>query len=102
MDYTVEIDRSPGRAQVDERLTVAHADGRREEMRLHEYDRVYAVPGLYEEVVQRRLECLSPSTLVTSLADQVTAHGDDPSALRALDIGAGNGVVGEELRLRGV
>jgi hypothetical protein len=102
MDYTVELDQAPGRDQTEERLTVAFADGTREEMRLHEYDRVYAVPGLYEEVVQHRLECRSPEVLVTSLVDQVTAAGEDPAGLRALDMGAGNGVVGEELRARGV
>lgn len=27
---------------------------------LHEYERIYAVPGLYEHVVQERLQCRSP------------------------------------------
>ncbi|MGE4427345.1 MAG: hypothetical protein AB7G37_12910 [Solirubrobacteraceae bacterium] len=101
-DYSVTLDRDPGLAQGDERLTVAFADGRREEMRLHEYDRVYAVPGLYEEVVQRELDCRSPATLATALLDAVGAAGGEASAIRALDFGAGNGVVGEELRARGV
>ncbi len=99
---TVELDRTPGLAQEDERMTVVHPDGRREELRLHEYDRVYAIPGLYEEVVQHRLECASPSVLAAALVEQVTAHGGDPATLAALDFGAGNGVVGEELRARGV
>lgn len=101
-NYTVELNRTAGLAQSDERLTVAWGDGRREEMRLHEYDRVYAVPGLYEEVVQNQLECLSPSRLASSLVEQVKARGEDPAELCALDIGAGNGVVGEELRAHGV
>jgi hypothetical protein len=102
MDWTVELDTASGREQAEERLTVTWADGRREDMRLHEYGRVYAVPGLYEEVVQTRLECLSPSTMVAALLDQLGKAGEDPASLRALDMGAGNGVVGEELRRRGV
>ena len=45
MDYEVEL--RPGRDQTEESLVVRHADGRTEEFRLHEYERVYAVPGLY-------------------------------------------------------
>ncbi|MCK9249670.1 MAG: class I SAM-dependent methyltransferase [Solirubrobacteraceae bacterium] len=101
-DYAVTLNRDPGLDQGDERLTVVHADGRREEMRLHEYDRVYAVPGLYEEVVQRELDCRSPATLADALVGAVDRAGGDVAAIRALDFGAGNGVVGEELRARGV
>jgi trans-aconitate methyltransferase len=102
LDFSVELDQRSGLAQADERLTVIFADGRREHMRLHEYGRVYTVPGLYEEVVQRRLECASPAVLSRALVKHVVQCGDDPAALRLLDIGAGNGVVGEELRKLGV
>ncbi len=102
MDFNVELDQRSGLAQADERLTVIFADGRREHMRLHEYGRVYAVPGLYEEVVQKRLECASPAALSKALVKHVSQCGEDSSALRLLDIGAGNGVVGEELRKLGV
>jgi len=99
MDYTVELDDGAGRDQAAESLVVRFADGREERMRLHEYDRVYAIPGLYEEVVQRRLECLSPRVL----ADALLAHaGLAPEDLRVFDLAAGNGVTGEELAARGV
>jgi len=99
MDYTVELDDGAGRDQAAELLVVRFADGREERMRLHEYDRVYAIPGLYEEVVQRRLECLSPRVL----ADALLAHaGLAPEDLRVFDLAAGNGVTGEELAARGV
>lgn len=83
-------------------MTVRFDDGRVEEMRLHEYGRVYSVPGLYEDVVQRQLACASPSELASALAREVEASGSALSDLRVLDIGAGNGVVGEELRARGL
>src|SRR5215210_2862534 len=96
--YTVELDRTADRSQQEERLTVRWDDGREEVMRLHEYDRVYAVPGLYEEVVHNQLECASPD----KLADALLAEAGDPASLRVFDVGAGNGVVGEALRSRGV
>ncbi len=100
--WTVDLDPRSGVDQSEESLTVHWADGPRETMRLHEYGRVYDVPGLYEEVVQRRLRCASPATVATALVEQVAGQGEDPSALALLDVGAGNGVVGEELRGRGV
>jgi trans-aconitate methyltransferase len=88
--------------QQEERFTVLHDDGREEVMRVHEYDRVYAVPGLYELVVQDELQCDSPRMLTESLAAAVTATGGSMADLRILDLGAGNGVLGETLRDGGV
>jgi hypothetical protein len=99
MSWSVELDRAPGRGQDEEALTVTWEDGRTERMRLHEYERVYAIPGLYEEVVQRRLACLSPTVLADAL---VGAGAAAPSTPRVFDLGAGNGVMGAELRSRGV
>ncbi|MCP9490405.1 MAG: hypothetical protein MSC31_11095 [Solirubrobacteraceae bacterium MAG38_C4-C5] len=97
MSWTVELDTAPGRGQDEEAMTVTWDDGRTERMRLHEYERVYAIPGLYEEVVQNRLDCLGPAVLADALVD---AAGSD--APRVFDLGAGNGVVGSELHERGV
>jgi trans-aconitate methyltransferase len=102
MGFAAELDTSPDRGQEDEALTVTFDDGHSETMRLHEYGRVYAVPGLYEDVVQRQLECASPSTLTDALVEQVAAAGESLDALRVLDLGAGNGVVAEHLVARGV
>ena len=71
MDY--EVDLQPGRDQTQESLVVRHADGRTDRFRLHEYDRVYAIPGLYEEVVQDRLESAS----ATILAERLVACAAD-------------------------
>src|SRR4051794_9264784 len=102
MSYEVELDAHPGREQHEEVLTVRWDDGREESMRLHEYERVYAVPGLYEEVVQDRLECASPRVLTDAVTAEGGAAGVAAAELRAFDLGAGNGVVGEELAARGV
>jgi hypothetical protein len=100
--WTVELDTTPGRRQAQEEFVLHHADGTDERLVLHDYARVYSVPGLYEEVVQHRLQCASPATVATALAEAVAASGSSVEDLRAFDLGAGNGVVGEELRARGV
>ena len=70
-------------------------DGRR--LRLHDYAALYAVPGLYEAVVQDALGCRAPAVVAGLLAG---AAGGAP--LRVLDLGAGNGVSGEALRDAGL
>ncbi len=102
MDYEVELEAVAGRDQTEESLVVRYADGTTERFRLHEYPRVYAVPGLYEEVVQRRLRCASPARLAELLVGCAADAGVPAADLRVFDLGAGNGVVGEELRARGV
>ena len=69
-----------------------------EKFKIHEYDRIYRIPGLYEEVVYERLQCSSPEVICSML--KATLDGEDyPSTkLRALDFGAGNGIVGEVLK----
>jgi len=91
--YTVELDRDGGRAQTEGAFTVVHADGRRERMRLHEYARVYSIPGLYDEIVYDRLRCGSTGALARMLLD---AAGD-PATLRVFDLGAGNGAIADHL-----
>jgi hypothetical protein len=101
-DWTVELDTTPGRRQAQEEFVLHHPDGADERIVLHDYARVYAVPGLYEEVVQHRLQCASPATVAGALVEAAEAEGRTADGLRAFDLGAGNGVVGEELRARGV
>ena len=100
MDYEVEL--QPGRDQTEESLVVRHADGTTDRFRLHEYERVYAVPGLYEEVVQRRLHSASATVLAQLLTACAEDAGTPAADLAVFDLGAGNGVSGEELRARGV
>jgi len=70
----------------------------RERIRIHEYDRVYDVPGLYEEVVHNKLQCDSPQVIADLLKASMQNHGDSQAPLRVLDFGAGNGIVGECLQ----
>jgi hypothetical protein len=95
----------PPQADADiggERILVRFDDGRSEEFALHDYDRLYAIPGLYEEIVQVQLGCSSPALIASMLAAAVGRLGWTPSEVRALDIGAGNGISGEALAANGI
>ena len=74
----------------------------KEKIRLHDYHRIFEVPGLYEQVVYERLKCQSPATVVDVLRYSVSQCQRHLNELRVLDLGAGNGMVGEELKKQGV
>jgi predicted TPR repeat methyltransferase len=63
----------------------------------HDYAQTYAVPGVYERLFYDELKCVSPSTVCGLLEQHIESEGRDPSELRVLDVGAGNGMVGERL-----
>jgi hypothetical protein len=62
---------------------------------LHDYERLYGVPGLYEHIVQDLLGCRSPQVAVEGLAGALTELKIDPGEVVLLDLGAGTGLVGE-------
>lgn len=64
-------------------------------LRVHDYDRVYQVPGLYEKVVYDRLQCDSPDMVCSLLTQKINEVGEPEGQVRVLDFGAGNGIVGE-------
>ncbi|MGD8726843.1 MAG: methyltransferase domain-containing protein [Gemmatimonadales bacterium] len=74
----------------------------KERIRLHDYDRIFDLPGLYEQVVYERLKCQSPATVVEVLHYSASQSHRRLNELRVLDLGAGNGMVGEELKKQGV
>jgi len=61
---------------------------------LHDYARLYAVPGLYEYIVQERLGCRSPQVAAASFLRALSLARCDPGAVTVLDLGAGTGLVG--------
>jgi hypothetical protein len=100
--FTVRFPPQPPREAGGEVFTVEFAGGRVEEMRIHDYDRVFGVPGLYEEIVQRRLGCRTPGRMAAMLAGAAARIGWAPGDVRILDAGAGNGVSGEAFAALGM
>lgn len=76
--------------------------GNKERIRIHDYPRVYGIPGAYEELVYNKLKCCSPSYVVNLLEGVVDEYGEKIEDMRVLDLGSGNGMVGDELASRGI
>lgn len=77
-------------------------NGHRQRIRFHDYHEIYRIPGLYEQLFYDRLECCSPWRVVDMLAEVLPDFEEDPRRLRVLDVGAGNGMVGDELKALGI
>ncbi|MCP5267065.1 MAG: methyltransferase [Burkholderiaceae bacterium] len=75
---------------------------RRIDLRFHDYAEIYGRPGLYEQLFYERLQCSSPQKVGEILAQTLRANGQSTRELRVLDLGAGNGMMGEVLRAQGV
>jgi hypothetical protein len=71
-------------------------------IRFHDYGDVFSIPGLYEELFHNKLDCQSPFRVTQLLDDVLEEFDTDVSELNVLEIGAGNGVVGETLKTCGV
>ena len=71
-------------------------------IRFHDYDQIYSVPGLYEMLFYQWLKCTSPARVVGLLAEVMADFPQNADELRVLELGAGNGMVGHELRSIGV
>lgn len=77
-------------------------DGELVRLRLHDYDEIYSRPGLYEQLFYDRLKCKSPQKVAELLQRSLSSEAESCTELRVLDLGAGNGMMGEELRRLGV
>lgn len=85
----------------DEEWCDAGRDGRHVRIRFHDYHLIFECPGLYEQLFHELLECTSPRVVRGLLGRALADRDIDPAGLRVLDVGAGNGMVGEEIRALG-
>jgi SAM-dependent methyltransferase len=77
-------------------------DGTKQKIRFHDYDTIYKIPGLYEQVFYDRLRCVSPSKVAQILNASIAQAEQNTTELRVLDLGAGNGLMGEALVKHGI
>jgi predicted TPR repeat methyltransferase len=82
----------------DQEWFEVQADGETKRLRIHDYDQVYQIPGLYETVVAKHLKCTSPQVVSGLLKSQLDAWTAGRDEIHALDLGAGNGMSGEALK----
>jgi predicted TPR repeat methyltransferase len=93
-----EIRLGEGADNQDEEWCEVTLDGERRRIRFHDYQEIYEIPGLYEQLFYDELECDSPRTLRELLEGCLRPHEVPEGELRAFDLGAGNGMMGEQLR----
>lgn len=84
----------------DEEWCEVQLDGSTRRIRFHDYHEIYSLPGLYEQLFYDELKCHSPQTVCGLLIEELRRAGHDLAGLRVLDVGAGNGMVAEELARR--
>jgi trans-aconitate methyltransferase len=99
-DYEIRYPDLTSVLDQDEEWVEVSSDGTSKKIRIHDYDEMYSIPGLYEEVVYNRLKCRSPEVVTGLLAEEIAKTNDNPEelgALNVLDFGAGNGVVADYL-----
>ena len=86
----------------DEAFFFLQEHDKKEKIRFHDYDKIYNIAGLYEQVFYDRLKCVSPAKVSSILYSTVSQTVEYFSELRVLDLGAGNGMMGEELKKHGI
>jgi SAM-dependent methyltransferase len=96
-DFEVELP-EVGQLDQDEEWCEILVGGERRRIRFHDYHEIYDIPGFYERLFYDKLECQSPRVIRRLLSRALTELATEPGELRVLDVGAGNGIVGEELR----
>lgn len=92
--FEIEIPAKEYRLKQNEEWIIFHAEGRKKKIYLHDYARLYQTPGLYEEVIHKRLKCNSPQVVCGLLKAELEKEGKGFENCRILDFGAGNGIVG--------
>jgi SAM-dependent methyltransferase len=86
----------------DETYFYLQGSGEPRKIRFHDYDEIYQIPGLYEQIFYDRLKCTSPGKVATILESAIKQSTENFTELRVLDFGAGNGMMGDELKKRGI
>lgn len=95
--FRVQIPENDCRISQGEEQFVIEYNGETKCVRAHDYDEIYRVPGLYEYLFYDKYKCDSPNVICSTLVREVERSDMQVSDLKVLDVGAGNGMVGEKL-----
>lgn len=88
--------------QDEEFFFLIEPDVQERKILFHEYGDIYKIQGLYEHLFYERLKCNSPAKVSEALRYSMSQVHEHLTELRVLDLGAGNGMMGEKLRKHGV
>ncbi len=92
----------PHELEQDQAFFTLLENGLELKIRFHDYPELYRRQGLYEQLFYQRLKCASPEKVTGILDEALRNERAEVSELRVLDLGAGNGMVGEHLHKKGV
>ena len=96
-DLRVHLPRGTTGLDQDAEWCIVETDGERRRVLFHDYAELYRTPGLYESLFYEKLECDSPRVVCSLLEETMDEQGRDVRDMSVLDVGAGNGMVGEVL-----
>ena len=86
----------------DRRWCTLHLDGTTERLPFDDRERILSIPGLHEHLFHELLPCRSAEAVCALLAGELDRHHVDPGTLKLLDLGAGNGMLGERMAAIGI
>ncbi|MGD1869533.1 MAG: class I SAM-dependent DNA methyltransferase [Neomegalonema sp.] len=95
--YNVRFEQ-PGSARQDDEYMVADLDGETRRVNIHDYASMYQVPWLYDIALYHVLKCETPTEMSGAIKGVWDEHNVDMEGLRVLELGAGSGAFGHELR----
>lgn len=101
-EYLIRFPDIKDQLEQDEEWIEVQLNGDWQRIRCHDYDRIFEIPGLYESLFYEALECTSPKRVAELLNEELEDADISPASLRVLDVGAGNGMMGEQLAESGV
>jgi len=99
--FKVQIPETDDEVLQGEEQFIIEYNGEKTRIRAHDYDKIYAVPGLYEYLFFDKYKCKSPEVVCSLLEKEMKKTSTAVSDLKVLDVGAGNGMVGEKLKSTG-
>lgn len=95
--YNLRYENPEGDKQSEE-FFLADVDGETRRFNIHDYASLYAVPWLYDIALYHNLRCETPTEMSAAIKAVWKEHGVDTGALKMLELGAGSGAFGHELR----
>ncbi|MCI4663087.1 MAG: methyltransferase domain-containing protein [Neomegalonema sp.] len=95
--YNVRFEAPESGRQSDEYF-LADIDGETRRFNIHNYDNLYSVPWLYDISIYHNLGCETPTEMSGAIAPVWRENDADGSGFSMLELGAGSGAFGHELR----
>lgn len=100
--HRIQFPKSANTLAQDEAYFYLQESSKQRKIRFHDYDEIYQLQGLYEQIFYDRLKCNSPIKVCSILDSSVKLSQENFTELRVLDFGAGNGMMGEEMKKKGI